>query len=193
MTRSDFELANDKELVSLTLRGNGRAYETLVRRYQKLVYNVLFQMLQSHESAADVTQDTFLKAYRALPSFRTEAPFKPWLLRIATNTALNKLRYSKAHEHDSIDDLMDANSFAEPASKHDVEREVEWRLSQASLNEALAKLPVRHRHIFLLRYQHDLTYADIAVVTDETETTIKSLLFRTRDKLRKLLQDEMNA
>src|SRR5205823_1613622 len=80
LTRANLEGADDRQLVSLTLRGNNRAYEILVRRYQKLVYNVLYQMLQSHESAADVTQDTFLRAYRGLNSFRLESSFKPWLL-----------------------------------------------------------------------------------------------------------------
>src|SRR5688572_24187493 len=76
LTRADLDLADDRNLVSLTLRGNNRAYEVLVRRYQKLVYNVLYQMLQNHETAADVTQDTFLKAYRGLSSFKLESPFR---------------------------------------------------------------------------------------------------------------------
>lgn len=191
LNRADLELANDNELVVLTLRGDSRSYEFLVRRYQKLVFNVVFQMLHNHESASDVTQDTFLKAFRALSTFRTDAKFKPWLLRIATNTALNKIRDAKQHEHDSLDVMLEDKSAPEPASDEDVAMNVEWRLSQTLIADALRKVPVRHRHIFLLRYQHDLTYAEIASVTDETEATVKSLLFRTREKLRKLLEDEM--
>lgn len=193
LTRTGLDTAEDRHLVSLTLRGDGRAYETLVRRYQKLVYNVLFQMLQNHETAADVTQDTFLKAYRGLSSFKLDSPFKPWLLRIASNSGLNKIRDSKIREHESLDYVMDEHFAAEPASKQDVEAEVEWRLSQSMLTEALAQLPARHRHIFLLRYQHDMSYSEIAHITDESETTIKSLLFRTRERLRKMLQDEMKV
>lgn len=191
LTRADLELTDDSKLVVLTLRGNGRAYEVLVRRYQKLVYNVLYQMLQSHETAADVTQDTFLKAFRALSTFKPDSPFKPWLLRIATNTGLNKVRDSKSRDHESLDYIMEEHLAAEPASRHDVEAEVEWKLSQNMLADALRQLPARHRHIFLLRYQHDLSYADIAQISEESETTIKSLLFRTRERLRKLLQDDM--
>lgn len=191
VTRENLENASDGELVGLTLRGTTRAYEVLVRRYQKLVYNMLYQMLQNHESAADVTQDTFVRAFNGLSSFRGDAPFKPWLLRIATNSGLNKIRELKVRDHDSLDYMLEENGHAEPASSENVETEVEWRLSQVMVAEALEKLPARQRHIFLLRYQHDLPYADIAQITDESESSVKSILFRTREKLRKMLQDEM--
>jgi RNA polymerase sigma-70 factor (ECF subfamily) len=191
LTRENFENASDTELVNLTMRGTSRAYETLVRRYQKLVYNVLFQMLQNHESAADVTQDTFVRAFNGLHTFRKDAPFKPWLLRIASNSGLNKIRESKLRDHDSLDSMLEENAHSEPASGQNVEAEVEWRLSQVMLTKALETLPVRQKHIFLLRYQHDLSYADIAQITDESESSVKSILFRTREKLRKMLQEDM--
>lgn len=193
MTRESLDGATDSELIGLTLRGTSRAYEVIVRRYQKLVYNVSYQMLQNHETAADVTQDTFVKAFNALHTFRQEAPFKPWLLRIATNSGLNKIRESKSRDHDSLDYILEENAQAEPASGQNVEAEVEWRLSQAMVTKALSQLSPRHRHIFLLRYQHDLSYADIAQIAEESETTVKSLLFRTRERLRKILQDEMQV
>lgn len=193
LTRESLDNATDSELVKLTLRGNSRAYEVIVRRYQKLVYNVLYQMLQNHETAADVMQDTFVRAFNALHTFRLEAPFKPWLLRIASNCGLNKIREQKSRDHDSLDYILEENAHAEPASGQNVEAEVEWRLSQTMVTAALAKLPVRHRHIFLLRYQHDLSYAEIAEVSEESESTVKSLLFRTRERLRKILQEEMQV
>ncbi len=193
LTRENLDSATDGELITLTLRGNPRAYEVIVRKYQKLVYNVLYQMLQNHESAADVTQDTFVRAFKALNTFRLDAPFKPWLLRIASNSGLNKIREGKSREHDSLDYMLEENAHAEPASGQNVEVEVEWRLSQSMVAGALQKLPPRQRHIFLLRYQQDLSYAEIAQVADESEASIKSLLFRTRERLRKMLQDEMQV
>jgi RNA polymerase sigma-70 factor, ECF subfamily len=193
LTRENLDNATDNELVALTLRGNTRAYEGLVRRYQQLVYNVLYQMLQNHETAADVTQDTFVRAFNGLHTFRTDARFKPWLLRIASNSGLNKIRELKIRDHDSLDYMLEENASAEPASSENVEAEVEWRLSQVMVADALAKLPARQRHMFLLRYQHDLSYAEIAHVTEETEATVKSLLFRTRERLRKMLAEEMQS
>lgn len=184
------EIDGDGKLVGLALSGDGKAYETLVRRYQRLVYNVLYQIVLSHEAAADLTQETFLKAFKALGSFRQEASFKPWLLRIASNTALNHVRDRK--EFGSLDELLEDNPGLEPSAHQDVEKEVEWRLSQAMLLDALASLSVRHRQFFVLRYQHDLSYEEIAAITGESETTIKSLLFRIREKLRKILADKMS-
>jgi RNA polymerase sigma-70 factor (ECF subfamily) len=193
VTRENLDIASDNELVMLTLRGQSRAYEFLVRRYQKLVYNVVFHMVQNHETAADVTQDTFLRAYNGLHTFRTDARFKPWLLRVANNCALNKLREMKVRDHDSLDWMLEEDAYAEPAASQNVEAEVEWRLSQVMVADALKKLAPRHRQMFLLRYQHDLSYADIAHVTEESEATVKSVLFRTRERLRKLLAEEMKV
>jgi RNA polymerase sigma-70 factor (ECF subfamily) len=180
---------DDSRLVSETLSGNLKSYEALVRRYQKLVYNVIYQMVLNHESASDLTQDTFLKAFKALSNFRLEARFKPWLLRIASNGALNYIRDRK--EAGSLDEMLEENPASEPASSFDVEREVEWRLSQGMLSDALAQLSPRHRQFFVLRYQHDLSYDDISQITGEPESTIKPLLFRIREKLRKLLAEKM--
>lgn len=176
---------SDTELVRLTLSGNKRAYEVLVRRYQKLVYNVLYQMVRSHETAGDLTQETFMKAYRALSTFKLDAKFKPWLLRIATNSCLNMIRDSK--ESDSLEAMLEENPHAEPPGRQDVEEEVEWRLTQQMLFDALAQVPVRQRQMFVLRYQHDLSYEEIAEVCGESVSAVKSVLFRVRERLRKLL------
>jgi RNA polymerase sigma factor (sigma-70 family) len=154
---------------------------------------MIYQMIQSHEAAADLTQETFLKSFRALATFRSEARFKPWILRIASNTTLNFIRDSKSRAHDSLEEMLVDNPLAEPASADDVEAEVELRFSRAMLEEALRSLPERHRQVFVLRYQHDLPYAEIAMIVDEPETTIKSLLFRIREKLRKMLVEQSSA
>lgn len=190
--RSQIEVGlDDSSLVKVCLGGDKRAYEVLLRRYQKLVYNVLYQMVHSHEMAADLTQETFLKAYRALNTFRTEGKFKPWLLRIATNTCLNAIRDNR--EHDSLDDILEENPGAEPAFDEKIDELVEWRLTHQKLEDALKQLPVRHRQVFILRYQHDLPYEEIAEVTGEPVSTIKSLLFRIREKLRKMLSESVES
>lgn len=187
--KAENSFEEDLRLVRLTLSGNSKAFEGLVRKYQKLVYNVLYQMLGSHECAGDITQETFLKAYKALPTFKQSHSFKPWLLRIATNTALNNIRDNKGS--DSLDALLDDNPSIEPAYHQNVESEVIFRVSHQHLMDALKDLPIRHRHIFLLRYSYDLSYDEICTIVDEPETTIKPLLFRIREKLRKLLKEKI--
>jgi RNA polymerase sigma-70 factor, ECF subfamily len=183
----------DNELVALTLSGQKRAFEGIVRRYQKLVYNMIYQMVRCHETAADLTQDTFLKAYKSLGSFRDNARLKPWLLKIASNSALNQIRDSKNRYFDSLEELLEESPHAEPANAASLEDEVEFRFSQASLLEALQRLSPRHRQVFVLRYQHDLPCADIAAVIDESESAVKSMLFRIREKLRKMLLEEQRV
>lgn len=181
---------SDHELILLTLSGQKKAFEGIVRRYQKLVYNVIYQMVQSHETAADLTQDTFFKAFKNLGSFRSNANLKPWLLKIASNNALNHIRDSKSRYFDSLEELLEESPQSEPSSGANLEAEVELRFSQVMLADALRRLSPRHREIFVLRYQHDLPYHDIANIVDETESAIKSILFRIREKLRKILLEQ---
>jgi RNA polymerase sigma-70 factor (ECF subfamily) len=181
--------ADDSQLVRLTISGDNKAYETLVRRYQKLVYNVLYQMVQSHEQAADLTQETFAKAFRGLKTFIIGASFKPWLLRIATNTCLNELR-RKSQAVDSLESLLEEDPHAEPASRENVEAQVEMRMTQQDLLKAMTQLTPSQRQIFVLRYSYDLSYDEISQTTGLPLTTIKPILFRVREKLRKLMSIE---
>lgn len=178
----------DSELIALVLKGDKRAYEGIVIRYQKLVYNVIYQLVKNQETAADITQDTFLKAYQALPNFREGAPMRPWLLRIASNTALNYLRGLKPSQ--SLEQLLEELPNMEPASTENVERQVEFKMTEERLVSVLSTLQPQHRHLFLLRYQHDLTYEDISSVLEQPVTTIKSLIFRVRTKVRQLMSED---
>jgi RNA polymerase sigma-70 factor, ECF subfamily len=184
----DLKNLDDNELIRLTLRGNKRAYENLVLRYQKLVFNVIYQILKQQDSAADMTQETFLKAYKALPTFRIGCALRPWLLRIATNCALNHVRSTRPYQ--SLEQLLEETPAVEPVSREDVEGEVETRLDEERLISVLASLPPQHRHVFLLRYQHDLSYEEIGEIMDQPMTTIKSLLFRVRTRVRMLVNKE---
>lgn len=178
---------DDFALVSRSRKGDDKAFETLVRTYQKLVYNVIYQMTRDHDATRDLTQETFLRAYRALPGFQADRSFKPWLLTIARNATLNHLR--RVRGQDSLDELMESNSAMEPAARQSVEEEVEVRLSTSALNQALDDLPLKQKEVFVLRYQHDLPYDEIAAVTGTTLSSVKSLLFRARDNLRKALNE----
>jgi RNA polymerase sigma-70 factor (ECF subfamily) len=185
----DINSLADADLVGKTRAGDNKAFEALVRRYQKLVYNVIYQMIRNHDSASDLTQDTFLKAYRALPGFDTNKSFKPWLLKIATNSTLNLIRDQKGQQ--SLEELLETNPQAEPASSEDLEQEVEWRVSQHMLFDALGKLPIQQRKAFILRYQQDLPYEEIADITELSISSVKSLLFRARENLRKILSEQL--
>lgn len=180
---------DDFALVSRSRKGDDKAFETLVRAYQKLVYNVIYQMTRDHDATRDLTQEAFLRAYRALPGFQADRSFKPWLLTIARNATLNHLRRGRVMSENSLDELMESNSAMEPVARQSVEEEVEVRLSTSALNRALDDLPIKQKEVFVLRYQHDLPYDEIAAVTGTTLSSVKSLLFRARDNLRRALNE----
>ena len=173
---------SDSELLNLASRGNNKAFEIIVRRYQKLIYNMVYQMVKNHEQTADVTQETFMKVYRALGSFDHSRDFRPWILKIARNTALNALR--KNRPEPSLDDT---EVHIEPSTNLDPSKVLEDKLSQQTLSEALKTIPENQRETFLLKYQHDLSYNEISEIMDLSISSIKSLLFRARESLRKKL------
>jgi RNA polymerase sigma-70 factor (ECF subfamily) len=179
---------DDNEIIALVIQGNRRAYEVIVLRYQKLVFNVIYQIVKQKESAADLTQDTFVKAFQALNTFRQGAALRPWILRIASNTALNHIRSAKPYQ--SLEQLLEDLPGQEPASDDDVAKNIEQKMNEEKLMEILETLQPQHRHLFLLRYQHDLSYEDIGTVLELPVTTIKSLLFRVRSKVRLLMSRE---
>jgi RNA polymerase sigma-70 factor (ECF subfamily) len=106
-------------------------------------------------------------------------------MRIATNTGLNSLRDQKPH--DSLDEIMQDDPHFDLVASENVEHQVELILATQELVTALSALPVRHRTIFILRYQYDFPYDEIATITNESIPSIKSVLFRTRERLRKQL------
>lgn len=178
---------DDSELIARTLAGDSGSYAVLVKKYQKLVYNVAMQIVRQQEVAADITQDTFIKAYKALSGFRSGSPFRPWLLRIASNGALNSLRDAKCTF--SLDQVLDESPWDEPASNETLEDNIDVKLTEEKLESVLLTLQPLHRHIFLLRFKHDLSYEEIGHVVELPVTTIKSLLFRVRTKVRILMTD----
>jgi len=164
-----------------------QAFGHLVRRYQGLVLSVIFALVKNDESARDLTQDTFLKAFRALAQFDSSRSFKPWLLRIATNTSLDYLRTRQNKEEISLELIIEEEPGLEPYDSNDPSEMAENNLFIERLSLALKILPLRYRQAFVLRYQFDLTYDEIAEVMQETENNVRTLLFRARDRLRKIL------
>ena len=166
--RKSLEELDDQHLASLAQNGDDKAFETLLRRYQKLVYNIVYQMCRNHAEAADITQDTFLKVFRALDSF--------------DNTCLNSLRKRKADSS-----LDDESVYFEPVEEKDASVELEQKVSLRTLQKALEAIPENQRETFILKYQHDLSYNEISEITGLSISSIKSLLFRARESLRKKL------
>ncbi|HEX9172072.1 MAG TPA: sigma-70 family RNA polymerase sigma factor [Telluria sp.] len=173
-----FSDLNDAQCVTLAQKGDGKAFSELVVRYQDRVYRFLVRLTRSPDAALDLAQDTFLRAYQNLPRWRPDAQFKTWLFQIARNIAFDRLRREKLV---AFVELEDDFALQDTAAGPDTLLETAQRYRL--LESALAKLPVEHREILLLREIEEMTYDDIALVLDLNLGTVKSRIARARTAL----------
>lgn len=183
-----FANASDNELVAHTRAGQHDAYGELVRRHQTAVYNIAYRLVGERETALDLAQETFLRAFRALASFDCARPFAPWLYRIATNTALNWLERQRVPTVSLDSDAEEEREI--PDESNTPERAVLLAEQGARVRRAMLALPPRQRAVIELRHFQDLSYEEIATMLNIPLSDVKSDLFRARHKLRQMLVDE---
>ncbi|NIN65309.1 MAG: sigma-70 family RNA polymerase sigma factor [Anaerolineae bacterium] len=162
---------NEAQLVVKAQRGDEDAFEQLVRAHQRYVFNLAYRVLGDYREAEDVAQETFVRAWRGLPSFRAESRFTTWLYRIARNVCLNRLPRLQA-------ELTQTELLGETPA--DVFNAKERR---AFVHAELARLPEKYRLVLTLRYLQDLSYAEIADVLNLPLGTVKTHLHRGREAL----------
>ena len=177
-----FEEASDLLAIQETLRGNRNAFAQIVERYTPLLYSLAFRMLGRGEEAQEAVQEIFLRAYRALPRFRLERRFHPWLYTIALNYLRTVARRQRRRRGlrlvrlgEELDTVADRGELPAAAA----EREDGERLAQ----EALAGLPPLYREVFLLREVEGLGVRDTAEALGVPEGTVKVRLHRARQEL----------
>jgi RNA polymerase sigma-70 factor (ECF subfamily) len=172
----------DHALVEQALTGYKRAFEELVRRYEKPIYYLALRSVREEQAAADLAQTAFLKAYEGLRGFRGQASFKTWLYRIAINLCKNYLRDQGKKKFDSLGE-MDPPSTANPL------RELIEHENQARVAQAWGKLPERQRHTVVLKVQEGMKYREIAAVMGCSVGTIKANFHHACTRLKAMLQE----
>ena len=196
--RTDQEPATDApvaemELVRRAQRGDLNAYDELVQRYQERIYATVYHMTSNHEDANDLAQDSFIKAYQALKSFKGGSSFYTWLYRIAVNKTINFLKQRKNRNHMSLNDL-DFNTENNPdlvalISENTPRRDAGLKELQEKLNAALLKLSEPHRLVVVLHDVQGQSHEEIAEIMDCNIGTVRSRLFYARQQLQSLLTD----
>ncbi len=177
----------EQEFISRSQAGDVDAFNQLVERYQRLVYNLALRMLGNAETAEDATQDTFVSAYRAIGRFRGGS-FKAWILRIAANSCRDKMRIARRALVTSLDDLMEeAGDFITDDKTESPEDYAQRRELGRFLNEGLAHLPEDQRLVVILSDIQGLSYEEISQATSSSLGTVKSRLNRGRSRLRDFL------
>ena len=185
------ENVTDQQLVERVQRGDKKAFDLLVLKYQQRIVNLVSRFVRNQADALDVTQDAFIKAYRALPNFRGESAFYTWMYRIAVNTAKNHLavqsRRPLGMEQDisEIEQFEGNNALKEYATPENLLLRDEI---QETVINAIEELPEDLRVAITLREVEGLSYEDIAVAMDCPIGTVRSRIFRAREAIDKQLK-----
>ncbi|HPF12191.1 MAG TPA: sigma-70 family RNA polymerase sigma factor [Flavobacteriaceae bacterium] len=175
----------DHDIIEATLGGNVQAFSTLVARYQDFVFTIAVRVLNHREEAEEVAQDSFIKAFEALSSYRKEAKFSSWLYSIVYRKALDRLRKNKkARTLDFVEDLTEGD---ETQAVNGLEQ-LELQERNAMIQEALEQLPESDAAIVSFYYYENQSVKEIAEITGLTEDNIKIKLHRSRKKLFSLLK-----
>jgi RNA polymerase sigma-70 factor (ECF subfamily) len=172
----------DREAVAASQRGQREAFDRLVQRYQRDVYRLCYRYVNNHHDASDMAQEVFLKAYRAIGSFRGDSSFSTWLYRIAVNTCLN----FRAARRPIAEELPDALPDRRASAAERLEREEQAR----RVREAVSSLPEKQRATVILKIFHDLTHEEVAAIVGASVGTVKANLFHALGNLRKRLAPE---
>lgn len=183
--------ANDQQLVARVQKGDRRAFDLLVIKYQHRVLALVSRFIPDFAEAQDVTQEAFIKAYRALPNFRGESQFYTWMYRIAVNTAKNYLVSRNRRTPLRDIDVDDAEFFADEGNMKDVaspEKLMARDQLQQVVFDAIAALPEDLRMAITLREMDGLSYEDIAQVMSCPIGTVRSRIFRAREAIEQKMQ-----
>jgi RNA polymerase sigma-70 factor (ECF subfamily) len=182
---------DERALVASARRGDSQAFNKLVLTYQTLAYNVAYRTLHDQDAAADATQQAFISAFRALPSFRGGS-FKAWLLRIVTNACYDQLRRAKRRPASSLDDMLvdpDHSLLLADETESPEDYVLRQDLGRAIQN-GLDELPPAQRVTVVLSDIQGLSYEEIAQATGVSLGTVKSRLSRGRARLRDWLRSQ---
>jgi RNA polymerase sigma-70 factor (ECF subfamily) len=172
---------SDFELIDRVLNGNARSFEELVERYRKTVYYMTYRMVHDREDAADLSQETFLKAYQGLRKFKRQSSFHTWLYRITVNLCINFLRKKRSRYFVELE----KTHFVEHP---DILQRLELEELQERMSDAVNELPEKQRIAVILRIYHGLSHKEISGILGCSVGTVKANYFHALRNLRKLIQ-----
>ena len=180
--------ASDKKLVKRVQKGDKGAFDLLVLKYQHKIVNLVMRYVRDPELALDITQEAFIKAYRALPRFRGDSAFYTWMYRIAVNTAKNHLAAQRRRPLDVELDMQDPEQYDLHAKLRETDTPEGVTLGRElkeTVERAIAGLPEDLRTAIILRELEGMSYEEIAQTMECPVGTVRSRIFRARDAIAK--------
>lgn len=175
---------DDRELIRRFQKGDESAFNELVRKYQKSIYQIARRLLGSHEEAEDLSQEVFIKAYHGLAGFRSDAGFFTWIYRITVNSALNVLRKKKLRQILSLENV----GFSITSRSAAPDQQIEKGETLQAISRAIDRLPKMQKIVFTLRHDQKLTHKEIAQILNRDEGTVKANYHHAIRKLKKAVK-----
>ena len=174
LMRNDRDLS-ERELIELVKKGSREAYQEIVSRYMKKAYYIALSYVHNHQDALDISQESFIKAFRKIKSFSTQRPFFPWFYKLMKNLCLDHLRRRSRVKEIPLEGI--------PV----LEEEREDREMKGVLWRGIEKLPFEQREIVILRYFQQLSYSEIAEMTEKPIGTVMSSLYYAKKRLKEII------
>ena len=181
-------MANE-ELAARLRAGDRTAYASEVSRHRVMVMNLIFRMVGDASVAEELAQETFINAFVALPTFQGKSKFSTWLCRIALNKSKDYLKSARVR-NERLEDQLDEGAPLPDDRVRDPEARLLNKELGASLERALSRLKVKYRELFLLKHVEGLSYEEIGEIVDLPLHTLKIRVFRARERLAELLEEE---
>ena len=184
-------ILQDELLIRRAQRGDADAFEQLLLEHQKNVYNLCYRMAGNPDDAMDLSQETFLRAWRCLDQYQFASAFSTWLYRLCSNICIDFLRRRRRQQTVPLtfeDADGEEQTYAVPDAQPLPEEQVELELTRETLAAAMAQLLPEHRAVLQLRVVNEMSYEQIADVLDIQIGTVKSRLSRARNQLKKILE-----
>jgi RNA polymerase sigma-70 factor (ECF subfamily) len=186
---------DDQRLVERVQGGDKRAFDVLVLKYQHRIVKLVMRYVRDQSEALDVTQEAFIKAYRAIPKFRGDSAFYTWLYRIAINTAKNHIVAMKRRPMEYDLDLQESGGYESHAQLHDLDspdRIAQREELREALQGSIASLPEELRVAIVLREIEGMSYEEIATAMNCPVGTVRSRIFRARDAIDKAIRTHVD-
>jgi RNA polymerase sigma-70 factor (ECF subfamily) len=176
----------DRDLVTRAVDGREDGFEELVRRYQRPIAAYVYRMVGDYDAALDLTQEVFIKVYNSLRRYRSEFKFSTWIYKIAHNAAVDHLRRYNTRGATALTGECDGEQYELPIESRRLSPEQESERAErcAEIELVVRGLPTPYRELVLLRHSHDMSYDEIAEVTNLPLGTVKNRLFRAREVMR---------
>lgn len=175
---------NEREVVPKIVSGDLKAFHVLVKQYERLVYHVIFKLVDNREDAEDICQEVFMKVFKSLKDFAYQSKLSTWIAKITYTTALNHLKKYDKDRHTGYPENIEMYHF----TKADPEHLLIKKDTDRYVNYLMEQMPPQYKIVLSLYHLEEFSYQEIETITGMPEGTIKSYLFRGRKLLKEKLE-----